>query len=328
MAAPASGVRLLRAEVEVRSGDHDTARQVIGDILSSGISGAADMLEHLWELAVSRSSDAEALLEMGVAHAVRAEDWTLAADMLRAFDARVPGRLSAAERLVEVVTAGALGDDALSDAQGRLADARLAAGDLAGASAMARDLLEKRPSDVLNAVRCRRVLEALEASGASAPPALAASDAERPPPPPDLDEVFAGFRAQVVRQAPDDVGEAELARGLALHAAGDLDGCVASLRTAARVPHLRFRAASQVARVFRQRGQVREAIEWFEVAAAADAPTVVDGYLLLYDLAGTLELAGEPARALAVYLELRSTAGDYRDVRARIDQLAALQAPG
>jgi hypothetical protein len=41
-----------------------------------------------------------------------------------------------------------------------------------------------------------------------------------------------------------------------------------------------------------------------------------------------LDEAGETSRALAVFLELQSEAGDYRDVPARIDRLARVQTGG
>jgi hypothetical protein len=49
---------------------------------------------------------------------------------------------------------------------------------------------------------------------------------------------------------------------------------------------------------------------------------------VLYELADALESAGEPARALAVWLELQADAGVYRDVAARVDRLANMKAQG
>jgi ribonuclease HII len=143
-----------------------------------------------------------------------------------------------------------------------------------------------------------------------------------------LEEVFAQFRDEVTRRATGGGAEAELARGVALRAAGQLDQCIPALQVAARAPRLRFTAASELGRVYRERGSVQEAIEWFERAAEAPPSTADDGHRLLYELAETLESAGEAARALAVYLELRTEAGSYRDVAARIDRLANARAQG
>ena len=83
-----------------------------------------------------------------------------------------------------------------------------------------------------------------------------------------------------------------------------------------------------LARICRQQGDVAGALEWFERAAEAPAPTVDEGYALLYDLGVTLEEAGETARALAVFLELLAESGDYRDVSDRADRLTRVQTGG
>jgi hypothetical protein len=48
----------------------------------------------------------------------------------------------------------------------------------------------------------------------------------------------------------------------------------------------------------------------------------------MYDLADSLEQVGEPARALAILMELQADAGEYRDIEARIDRLTKVQTRG
>ena len=122
--------------------------------------------------------------------------------------------------------------------------------------------------------------------------------------------------------------EQQYKRGLALREAGDIDGCIAALQAASQAPKLRFVTASLLARIFRERGLNRQAIEWFEKAAQAPAATAEEGHDLLYDLADALENEGEIARALVISLELQAEAGDYRDVAARIERLTKVQARG
>ena len=109
---------------------------------------------------------------------------------------------------------------------------------------------------------------------------------------------------------------------------GMLDEAVASLQTAARSPRQRFEASAALGRLHERRGEPPQAIEWFERAAETPAPTPDEGRELLYDLGVLLDGAGETSRALAVFLELQSDAGDYRDVPARIDRLARVQTGG
>jgi tetratricopeptide (TPR) repeat protein len=122
--------------------------------------------------------------------------------------------------------------------------------------------------------------------------------------------------------------EQQYKRGLALRDVGDIDGCVAALEAASQAPRLRFVTAAILARIWRDRGTNGRAIEWFEKAATAPAPTVGEGHDLLYDLADTLEKEGETARALAMFLGVQAEAGDYRDLAARIERLTKVQAGG
>jgi tetratricopeptide (TPR) repeat protein len=126
------------------------------------------------------------------------------------------------------------------------------------------------------------------------------------------------------RESPD--GEYHL--GLSLYEAGRVEEALAPLKSAARTPGFRFLAASLLGRIFRDQGTAAQAIEWFERAAQAPAPTPDQGHQLLFDLAQALEDAGETARALAICMELQADAGNYRDVAARIDRLANVRARG
>ena len=85
---------------------------------------------------------------------------------------------------------------------------------------------------------------------------------------------------------------------------GELESAAACLRTAARDPLFRFRAASMLARIARDEGRLHEAIDWLERAAEAPAPTAEASHGLLYELGDVLDSSCEYARALAVFIEL------------------------
>jgi tetratricopeptide (TPR) repeat protein len=142
----------------------------------------------------------------------------------------------------------------------------------------------------------------------------------------DLNSVFARLRAQASQQV--DAAEADLKKGLQLRQAGKTDEAIAALQAASRAPKLRFETASLLGRIYMERQALPQAIEWFERAAQAPAPSAEDGHLLLYELADALEAVGEVARALAISMELQADAGDYRDVAARVDRLSKVQARG
>jgi tetratricopeptide (TPR) repeat protein len=128
------------------------------------------------------------------------------------------------------------------------------------------------------------------------------------------------------RRTTSDAAEEKYRQGVAMREAGRVGEAIALLQAASRAPRLRFVTASLLGRIYREKGMMPEAIEWLERAAQAPSPTAEEGSGLLYDLADALEAVGEAARALAICLELQAEAGDYRDVAARIDRLARVQA--
>jgi tetratricopeptide (TPR) repeat protein len=161
------------------------------------------------------------------------------------------------------------------------------------------------------------------------PPAVAGTKkGSRMPDQPErsnLDEVFRDFRDEVSRQTAADEAEQHYKVAMTYREMGMLDDAVRELELAARAPRLRFEAASTLARLVRDRGDVPSAIDWFERAAEAPAPTPEAGRALLYELGQALEDCGEVARALAVYLELQADAGDYADLKPRIERLSRVQ---
>jgi tetratricopeptide (TPR) repeat protein len=162
----------------------------------------------------------------------------------------------------------------------------------------------------------------LDGAKAAAPPKPAAPA----PPPQDLDSVFGTMREQAQKKSGYDDAEKEYKRGLQLRSKGDIEGCIKALENASRSPKLRFSTSWMIARLYRDRSQLPQALEWLERAAQAPAPTADDGHQLLYELAEGLEKTGESARALAVLLELQAEAGAYRDIDERISRLTKVQA--
>jgi tetratricopeptide (TPR) repeat protein len=154
-----------------------------------------------------------------------------------------------------------------------------------------------------------------------APPASVGAPAEA-----DLDSVFGNMRTQAAKRSGLGDAEKEYKRGLALRAAGDIDGCIQALETASRAPKLRFGTSWLIARLYRERDMMPQALEWLERAAQAPAPTTDESHQLLFELAEALEKTGEVARALAVCMELQCEAGSYLDVDTRIDRLTKVQA--
>ena len=148
------------------------------------------------------------------------------------------------------------------------------------------------------------------------------------PTPGDIDGVFAHLRDDASGARRWRKPSSSTSAGWRCARPGDIDGCIMALQAASQAPRLRFATASILARIFRDRGLTPKAVEWFERAAQAPAPTPEEGHDLLYDLADALEKEGETARALAISMELQADAGAFRDVAERIDRLTKVQARG
>jgi tetratricopeptide (TPR) repeat protein len=138
----------------------------------------------------------------------------------------------------------------------------------------------------------------------------------------DIDSVFAQMRTKASRTSSGDGAEEQLKEGMSLREAGKIDASIRAFETAARSPRHRFQASVFLGRIYREKDQMKKAIEWFERATQAPAPSPDEGFMLLYELADSLEATGEVERALAVCMELQADAGDFRDVKARVSRLS------
>jgi tetratricopeptide (TPR) repeat protein len=130
------------------------------------------------------------------------------------------------------------------------------------------------------------------------------------------------------RPSSDEAAAEQYRLALTYQEMGMVEDAINALELAARSARQRFDAASMLGRLHLEQQRLNKAVEWFERAAEAPAPTPDAGRALLYDLASTLESAGDGSRALAVFVDLEAESGGYRDVGLRIDQLSRVRARG
>lgn len=267
-----------------------------------------------------RTTEAAAMLclERAVEGLAARQEFPEAADVLRAFIRQSPARVDLLLRLVEVCVDGELEAETL-EAQAMLADACLVNGRPDDARLITEDLLARDPASAgpLN-------ME-IDLTGVPGPLETAAS----PPPLPDaadrsLDEIFQGLRSGA--EGDDSAEHLGLARTYL--EMGMPDEAARALELAARSPLHRFEASSLLAQFHRDRSDLPAAIEWYERAADAPAPSADDARALMYDLADVLETLGETARALAVFIELQTEAPGYRDVGSRVSRLTRTETEG
>ena len=401
-AADDPALLLALADIELRSGQLDRAREILPKLLSLDHGSRGSVMELAWDLSSSAPEAAFVCVDGLVDAAVSAREFDEAAAVLQEFVSRRTAHIPALLKLVEVCVDGGM-EATMYDAQTQLADAYLGAGQAAEARAIAEDLVAREPWEPAHIDRFRRALVMLRVSepdmviaerlsGATpfvardhfsgeieapatppqtAEPASAVQpiqatftptepsapvksasvssksaqrssgeidlssalgdleeeDQKRPPRAASLGDVFKGIRKDAQGEGVDQSAQhMKLARTYL--EMGMLQEATASLKIAARSPRQRFEAAALLGRLYRDHGEITDAIEWFERAAEANIPSPDEGHALLYDLGLALEDAGETARALAVFLELQANAGEYRDVADRADRLARVQAGG
>jgi tetratricopeptide (TPR) repeat protein len=159
-----------------------------------------------------------------------------------------------------------------------------------------------------------------------------ASGAEQPQPEPEpekqLEQAFRELRSEAVRQAGPDQSAQHMTLARTYLEMGLPEQAVEPLKMASRATRFRFEAASMLGRIYRDREDVSQAIEWLERAAEAPAPSVDESRALLYDLGTLVEASGDTSRALAIFLELQSEADGYRDVDERVERLARVETGG
>lgn len=177
------------------------------------------------------------------------------------------------------------------------------------------------PTEAGDEIDLSGALGGLQADGTDAAPAESGT-------PPAADAVFQEFRHEVSRQSGADQSAQHMTLARTYLEMGMPDEAVASLVAASRAPQFRFEAASRLGRIYRDKGDTPKAVEWLERAAEAPAPGLDEGRALLYDLGALVEQSGDTARALAIFLELQSDAGDYRDVAQRVERLTRVEAGG
>jgi tetratricopeptide (TPR) repeat protein len=338
-------VLLTTAERQLRASLIDEGVALLKQALIEDTGRQQEVAALAWALAPELPHAGFAVVRLLAEMAIARGDWGAAAAELEEFVARAPSHIEALSALIDVCVDGRL-DATMHEAQGQLVDAYLAVGRAAEARVIAEDLVAREPWDRANIERFRSSLRLL---GVQDPDDVIAKRLSGESPFVSTDRSLRGDELRVrevhlpqgasagaVETAaaekagapagggPDD----EYARAIALQEGGRIDEAMAALAAASRTPRLRFQAASRLGRIHRERGRFTEAVEWLERAAEAPPPIADEWHAVLYELAEALESANEPARALAICLELQADAGDYRDVSARVARLANSQARG
>ena len=100
----------------------------------------------------------------------------------------------------------------------------------------------------------------------------------------DRNDDFQDFHAAVSQHTTRDEAAQQIKLARTCIDMGMTGDAIAALTQAAAVPRHRFEASALLGRIYRDRGDWSDAIEWFERASGAPAPSVEDARALLEDL--------------------------------------------
>jgi tetratricopeptide (TPR) repeat protein len=198
-------------EIELRSGQLDSARALLEELLQKDAALRTRIVDLAWTLAPSSADAAFVCIDVAVEGELAAGNFTDAAAILQEFATRVPGQIDSLMKLVEICVDGGL-EAIMYETQAQLADAYLESGQGAEARVIAEDLVAREPWEHAHIERFRRALVLLNVSdpdaviadrlsgqgpfvatdpftapdsfGEPEPALLRPHDAEAPPPPP------------------------------------------------------------------------------------------------------------------------------------------------
>ncbi len=136
-----------------------------------------------------------------------------------------------------------------------------------------------------------------------------------------LEEVFREFQKGVAEQLSEEDSDTHFNLGIAYKEMGLLPEAIREFQISARDPAYFVESCSMIGVCYLEQGMAESAADWYQKAlAAADLPPA-SRVALRYDLAASLELAGEIGQACDLYRELYGADPGFRDVADRLAYL-------
>jgi tetratricopeptide (TPR) repeat protein len=137
-----------------------------------------------------------------------------------------------------------------------------------------------------------------------------------------LEEVFREFQRGVEEQLSEEDSDTHFNLGIAYKEMGLLPEAIREFQVSARNPELFVECCSMIGVCYMDQGMWSQAAEWYQKALGAPDLTPEAQLALRYDLAASLESAGEVQRAMGLYQEVVELNPAYRDVSTRLDELS------
>jgi tetratricopeptide (TPR) repeat protein len=140
---------------------------------------------------------------------------------------------------------------------------------------------------------------------------------------PGLDQIFREFRKGVEKQLGAEDYDTRYNLGIAYKEMGLLDEAIAEFQLAAKDEVRSLECCSMLGLCFMEKGLPEIAIKWFSKGLAIPGRREEEYHGLRYDLAQAYEAAGQPERALQLYMEIFRENIKFRDVQERVKELQA-----
>jgi len=140
---------------------------------------------------------------------------------------------------------------------------------------------------------------------------------------PGLDQIFREFRKGVEKQLGAEDYDTRYNLGIAYKEMGLLDEAIAEFQLAAKDEVRSLECCSMLGLCFMEKGMPDIAIKWFSKGLAIPGRREEEYHGLRYDLAQAYEAAGQPERALELYMEIFRENIKFRDVQERVKELQA-----
>lgn len=150
-------------EIELRSGQLDSARELLKELLQKDAALRTRIVDLAWTLAPASADAAFVCIDVAVEGELAAGNFMDAAAILQEFATRVPGQIDSLLKLVEICVDGGL-EATMYETQAQLADAYLETGQGAEARVIAEDLVAREPWEHAHIERFRRALVMLNVS--------------------------------------------------------------------------------------------------------------------------------------------------------------------
>jgi tetratricopeptide (TPR) repeat protein len=137
-----------------------------------------------------------------------------------------------------------------------------------------------------------------------------------------LEDVFREFQRGVEEQLSEEDSDTHFNLGIAYKEMGLLPEAIREFQVSSRDGELFVESCSMIGVCYMEQGMWSNAAEWYQKALEAPDLSVEAQLALRYDLASSLESAGDLEGAMGCFEEVVAVNPGYRDVSDRLDQLA------